>query len=190
MQVSFVGTSGTLSHTATIQLTVNAVAPAGPDFAITATPDTVTVAQGAQSGEVQVGVTGSGGFSGDVTFSVSGLPAGVTRDTAERHAPGGWMEPIVFVADANVATRHHDGDDYRNFGCADAYGDRGADGGHSAASGLHRRGALTDERDDHGGLDWHSFRDGNGDARLYGNHQCVAAESADWCYGKLRRRRL
>ena len=50
VQVSFVGTSGTLSHTATILLTVGAIAPTGPDFAITVDQDTVTVAQGDQSG--------------------------------------------------------------------------------------------------------------------------------------------
>lgn len=102
VQVSFVGTSGTLSHTATIQLTVSAVTPSGPDFAITATPDTVTVAQGAQSGEVQVAVTGSNGFSDDVTFTVSGLPAGVTVIPPSGTLQAGWMEPVVFVADATA----------------------------------------------------------------------------------------
>ncbi|MFL6427276.1 MAG: beta strand repeat-containing protein [Acidobacteriaceae bacterium] len=100
--VNFVGMSGALSHTATIQLTVSAVAPAGPDFAITATPDTVTVAQGAQSGEVQVAVTGSNGFSDDVAFTVSGLPTGVSVIPPSGTLQAGWMEPIVFVADANA----------------------------------------------------------------------------------------
>ena len=49
VQVSFIGTSGTLSHTATVQLTITAVGPTGPDFIITATPNTMTVAQGLQS---------------------------------------------------------------------------------------------------------------------------------------------
>src|SRR6201994_8625 len=51
VRVSFVGTSGALSHTASIQLTIAVVGPTGPDFSITATPNTLTAAQGAQSSE-------------------------------------------------------------------------------------------------------------------------------------------
>jgi hypothetical protein len=98
--VNFVGTSGTLSHTATIQLSVVAAAP---DFAITVTPNTLKLAQGTQSDLLQVGVTATGGFAGTVTFTVSGLPTGVTMIP-----PNGasltptQMEPIVFVATADA----------------------------------------------------------------------------------------
>ncbi len=104
VQVSFVGTSGTLSHTASIQLTIAVVGPTGPDFSITTTPNTLTVAQGAQSREVQIAVAGSNGFASDVTYTVSGLPTGVTVVPPSSTLQDGWMEPIVFevAADATM----------------------------------------------------------------------------------------
>jgi hypothetical protein len=106
VQVSFVGTSGTLVHTATLQLTVNAVGPTGPDFTIAATPNAITVAQGAESDTVDIGVTGLNGFSGNVTFGVSGLPTGVTVIPSQGTLESGWMDPVVFVvaADATIGT--------------------------------------------------------------------------------------
>jgi hypothetical protein len=103
VRVSFAGTSGTLSHTASIQLTIPAIGPTGPDFTITATPATMTVAQGTQSGEVQVAVTGSNGFAGDVMFKVSGLPTGVTVVPPSSTLHSGWTEPIVFEAATDAA---------------------------------------------------------------------------------------
>ena len=103
VQVSFVGTSGALSHTATVQVTVSAVVPTGPDFAITATPHTVAVAQGQQSDEVDVGMTALNGFSGDVTFAVSGLPTGVAViPPSSQELQDGWVDPIVFNATADA----------------------------------------------------------------------------------------
>ncbi len=101
--VSFVGTSGTLSHTATIQLSVVAAAPAGPDFAMTVTPNTLTLPQGTQSDPLQIGVTATGGFAGTVTFAVSGLPTDVTMIPPDGASlTPGEMEPIVFVATADA----------------------------------------------------------------------------------------
>src|ERR1700733_1043897 len=98
--VSFVGTSGTLSHTATIQLSVVAT---GPDFAMTVTPNTLTLPQGSQSDPLQVGVTATGGFTGTVTFTVSGLPTDVTMiPPSGASLTPGEMDPIVFVATADA----------------------------------------------------------------------------------------
>jgi hypothetical protein len=101
--VSFVGTSGTLSpHTATILLTVNAVV-VGPDFGITVSTNTPTVAQGDQSDKLTVGVTGTNGFSGDVTVTFTGLPAGVTLiPPSATTLEDGWTQGYVFVAAANA----------------------------------------------------------------------------------------
>ena len=104
VRVSFAGSSGTLSHTASIQLTIPVVAPTGPDFSITATPSTMTVAQGEQSSEVQIALLGSNGFASDVTFTVSGLPTGVTMVPASSTLESGWTEPIVFQATADAPT--------------------------------------------------------------------------------------
>jgi len=48
-----------------------------PDFSLSASPASVTVTQGS-SGSSTITVTPSGGFTGSVTLSASGLPAGVT----------------------------------------------------------------------------------------------------------------
>jgi hypothetical protein len=49
----------------------------GPNFSLAASPSSLTVTQGS-SGNSTITVTPSGGFTGSVTLSASGLPAGVT----------------------------------------------------------------------------------------------------------------
>jgi hypothetical protein len=71
--VTITGTSGSLSNTATIKLTVTGT----PSFTLAATPASVTVVLGA-TGTSTITVTPQSGFNGTVTFSVSGLPTGVT----------------------------------------------------------------------------------------------------------------
>src|SRR5437762_7099704 len=73
MTVTLTGTSGSLSHTSNITLTV----AQQPDFGLSASPAALTVNQG-QSGTSTVSVTRINGFAGAVTFSASGLPSGVT----------------------------------------------------------------------------------------------------------------
>jgi uncharacterized membrane protein len=68
------GTSGT-TRTATATLVVNP-APVG-DFSLSASPSSLTVKQGT-SGSYTITITRTGGFSGTVNFSVTGLPAGTT----------------------------------------------------------------------------------------------------------------
>jgi subtilase family serine protease len=71
--VTVTGSSGTLSGKATIMLTVN---PAG-DYALSASPSSLTIAQGAK-GTSAVNVNPLNGFNGSVSLSASGLPIGVT----------------------------------------------------------------------------------------------------------------
>jgi hypothetical protein len=67
------GTSGALSHTTSVTLTV-----AGPaDFALSASPSSVSASQGG-SGTSTITVNKQNGFNAAVDLSVSGLPAGVT----------------------------------------------------------------------------------------------------------------
>jgi hypothetical protein len=56
------------------------------------------VEQGTQSGEVQVAIVGTNGFAGDVNYTVTGLPAGVTVVPPSSTLQSGWSEPIVFQA--------------------------------------------------------------------------------------------
>src|SRR5204863_154858 len=69
--LTIAGDSGSLSHTTTVTLVVNPP----PDFTLSAAPPSRTVTQG---GSTSYGVTISrtGGFTGSVTLSVSGLPSG------------------------------------------------------------------------------------------------------------------
>ena len=78
--LTITGVSGSLTHTTPVSLTVNA-----PDFSLSATPPSQTVAQGA-SGDYSVTVTPTNGFSSTVTLSVTGLPTGATGTFAPNPA--------------------------------------------------------------------------------------------------------
>jgi hypothetical protein len=73
--LTITGTSGLLSRTAIVSLVVNA-APT-PDFTLSASPASRTVIQGAST-TYTVTITPTGGFSGSVALTVSGLPAGAS----------------------------------------------------------------------------------------------------------------
>ncbi|HYW27057.1 MAG TPA: xyloglucanase [Terriglobales bacterium] len=74
-RLTVTGTSGTLTHSVAIALTVNNSAP--PDFAIAATPASLSVPAGS-SGTSTITITPApSGGPGPVTLSASGLPAGV-----------------------------------------------------------------------------------------------------------------
>lgn len=68
-------TSGSLSHTATVTLVVQAASQ--PNFSLTASPWSRSVLQGDQT-SYSVKVTRFAGFNGQVNLSVSGLPGGAT----------------------------------------------------------------------------------------------------------------
>jgi subtilase family serine protease len=74
--VTITGTSGSLTHSTTVTLVVQAAASSG-DFSLAATPASQTVTAGSGT-TYSVSVTSTGGFSGSVALSASGLPAGVT----------------------------------------------------------------------------------------------------------------
>ena len=71
--LTITGVNGSLTHTTTVTLVVTPP----PDFTLSASPSSQTVTPG---GSTSYGVTISptGGFNGQVTLSVSGLPSGAT----------------------------------------------------------------------------------------------------------------
>jgi len=71
--VTITGTSGGLTHTTTIALTVNP----GPNFSLSASPNSLSVARGS-TGTSTITISPMRGFTGSVSFSASNLPAGVT----------------------------------------------------------------------------------------------------------------
>ncbi len=97
--ITITGTSGSLSSTASVSLTV----AAPPSFALTSSPTSLTVVQGA-TGVSTITVASSNGFSGNVTFSASGLPTGVTAlfSAAATTKPGTLT--LTASASASVGT--------------------------------------------------------------------------------------
>lgn len=95
--ITITGASGTVSHSATISLTVNA--PATPNFTIAASPAAVSINRGATSGST-ITITPSGGFTGSVALSVSGLPAGVTAAFSPASTTG--TSALTFTASSTA----------------------------------------------------------------------------------------
>jgi uncharacterized membrane protein len=73
--VTVTGTSGSLTHTTTVSLTVNAAAQ--PNYTLSASPSSLSVARGS-TGTSTITIHPTNGFTGSVTFSGSSLPTGVT----------------------------------------------------------------------------------------------------------------
>jgi cellulose 1,4-beta-cellobiosidase len=95
--VTVTGVSGTLTHTATLTLTVTAVQT--PNFTLVASPPSVSVAQGATGSSVLT-VTPSGGFTGAVALTASGLPAGVTAAFSPASTTG--TSTLTFTASSTA----------------------------------------------------------------------------------------
>src|SRR5439155_689127 len=68
--LTLTGVNGSLTHTTTVSLVVSA----RPDFTLSASPASQTVPQGGST-SYSVTISPTGGFTGQVTLSVSGLPS-------------------------------------------------------------------------------------------------------------------
>jgi endoglucanase len=97
--VTVTGTSGTLSHSVTIPLTVSGA----PDFTLSASPATRSVAQGA-TGSSTITVAPVNGFSGTVALAASGLPAGVTASFSPASTTGSSTLTFTASSTATVGT--------------------------------------------------------------------------------------
>src|SRR5262249_50418258 len=78
---------------------------ATPDFAVSASPSSVSVVQGS-SATSTVSTTVSGGFNAAVSLSASGLPSGVTAsfNPASIAAPGSGSSTLTFSASSTAST--------------------------------------------------------------------------------------
>jgi hypothetical protein len=97
--VTITGVNGTLTHTTSVSLTVNATAT--PNFSLSASPSSLTVKQGT-SGNSTITDTASGGFTGSVTLSASGLPSGVTATFGTN--PTTSTSVVTFTASSTATT--------------------------------------------------------------------------------------
>jgi len=83
--VTVTGTSGALTRSTTVTLTVSRIVPW--DYALSLTPASLSLAQGT-SRTVSVGISRAQGFTGSVPLATSGLPAGVTASFSPNPATG------------------------------------------------------------------------------------------------------
>jgi hypothetical protein len=95
--ISITGTSGGISHTITIHLTVNQVQ--NPDFSLSGT--NVSVTQGG-TGTSAISVTPLGGFAGSVALTASGFPSGVTAVFSPASTTG--TSTLTFTASGTATT--------------------------------------------------------------------------------------
>src|ERR1051326_8637476 len=83
------GTSGDLSHTANLALTITDA----PEFTIGLSQNAVTAAAGSSNASFTISISSLNGFGGSVAVSVTGLPSGTTTSPASPFnvmAGGGW----------------------------------------------------------------------------------------------------
>jgi hypothetical protein len=100
-KVTFTGTSGALSHAATVDLTISE-APPPPDFSLTATPTTLALVDGSPGKEISVEAVPANGFTGMVTVAISGLPTGVTANPTSLTLTPGSAQNVTLTADATA----------------------------------------------------------------------------------------
>lgn len=95
-------TGGGITHTAVIPVTVNAAS--APNFTVSASPTSLSVAAGS-SGTSTISTTVSGGFNSAVSLSASGLPTGVTAAFSPTSiaAPGSGSSTLTFTAASTAA---------------------------------------------------------------------------------------
>lgn len=95
--VTVTATGGGITHTTVVALTISAAAT--PSFTLTASPATLSVAQG-NSGSSTISTTISGGFNAVVSLSVAGLPSGVTAsfNPVSIAAPGNGSSTLTLSA--------------------------------------------------------------------------------------------
>jgi len=100
VNLTFSGTSGSLSHTAGATMSVSAAA----DFGINIEPGQLSVTQGATSTPASISVTPLNSFAGTVAVDIKGLPAGVAASQAlPLQVSAGSKQQITFTAASSVA---------------------------------------------------------------------------------------
>jgi hypothetical protein len=99
--VAFTGTSGALSHSAAVAVTV--LAPL-PDYTLALSPASATIVAGAAGATVNVTATAVNSFAGTVAVAITGLPAGVTANPATLSLTPGVAQSTTLTAALTAAT--------------------------------------------------------------------------------------
>jgi hypothetical protein len=102
--VTVTGAGQTATHSVGVTLTVTAAPPS--DFAITATPTSVTIAQG-NAGTSTIGTAVLNGAAQSVTLSASGQPAGTTASFSPSSVTAGASSTMTVNVGATTATGNY-----------------------------------------------------------------------------------
>jgi len=97
--LTITGTSGAVTHTASVTLVVNA--PVVGDFSVSASPASQTVTAGSGTSYTAT-VTGSGGFSGVVGLTASGLPTGASASFNPSSVTGSGSSTMSVTTSAST----------------------------------------------------------------------------------------
>ena len=100
--ITFTGTSGSLTHTTTVSLTV--AAPATPDYTLSTSPASLTLTAGAAGSPVSVEASPLNGFTGAVKVTLAGLPTGVTASPSSLTLTPGTAQSTTLTASSSAAT--------------------------------------------------------------------------------------
>jgi PQQ enzyme repeat len=93
------GTSGALTHSATIATTISPP----PDYTLTLSSASLTIMAGATGSPVSVTVNAVNSFSGTVTVAITGLPTGVTANPATLSVGPGMAQSTTLTAALSTA---------------------------------------------------------------------------------------
>jgi hypothetical protein len=101
--VTVTGTGGGVTHTSTVTLTVNSAAT--PGFTLSASPSSLSIAQGGVA-NTTISTAATGGFNSAITLSASGLPAGITASFSAGTiaAPGSGSSTLNLSASSTATT--------------------------------------------------------------------------------------
>jgi hypothetical protein len=97
--ITITGTSWSLTSITTLTLKI-----VGPDFSLTATPNTLTVPPGS-SGTSTIAVVPVNGFAGSVTLAASGVPSGVTAGFSPNPTTSSSTLTLTVSASAGAGTK-------------------------------------------------------------------------------------
>jgi hypothetical protein len=98
--LTFTGTSGALSHTATVAATVSALPP---DFTLTVSPTSLNIVAGTAGSQVSVTAAAVNSFTGTVAVAITGLPAGVTANPTTLSLTAGVAQSTTLTAALTAA---------------------------------------------------------------------------------------
>jgi hypothetical protein len=96
------GTSGSLTHTASLAITVLAAQAPQADFSLAVSPASLNLTVGGAGQPVQVTATALNGFSGTASVALSGLPAGVTANPASLSVTPATPQSVTLTAGNNA----------------------------------------------------------------------------------------